>query len=89
MHQISRDPYIDWSIIFSISAVIAIILAFLGFLTFRNAMHDLEADSSSTASTPVKFDAKTLSDLLLKFDARTAERAKLEKAYDGPGDPSI
>lgn len=87
LHQVSRDPYIDWSIIFSITAVIAIALVSFGFLTFKNAMDRLQADSFSSSATPVKFDSKALSDLLSKFDARTAERTKLEKGYDGPGDP--
>lgn len=88
-HRIGRDPYADWAIIFSLAIAIALLMAFLGFLTFESAVSRLNSEGISASTAPVRFDAQSLSNLLASFDGRAAERAKLLKAYDGPGDPSM
>lgn len=88
-HRIGRDPYTDWTITFTVAVIIAVVLAFFGLLTFENALSELNGNSTPTASAAVKFDAQALTNLMAKFDARAAERAKLQKTYDGPGDPSL
>jgi len=89
LHLISRDPYVDWSLILAVTVLASLAFIVLGFLTFEAATTRLDQSSLSPAATPVTFNEKALSDLLAAFDKRAAERTTLLKAYDGPGDPSL
>jgi len=88
-HRILRDPYTDWAIIFSVTIILGIVFISLGFLTFEHALSRLNGSSAPASVSSVRFDAGALTSLLTTFDARAAERTKLGKTYDGPGDPSF
>lgn len=88
-HSIGRDPYTDWLIILVVAIVAGAVMLALGFLTYTSAAARLNADNFTASADTVKFDDKALTKLLSQFDARAAERTKLKKTYDGPGDPSI
>lgn len=89
LHLISRDPYVDWSLILTVTAIAAIALIVLGFFTFEAAAARVDQNSLSSSAAPVTFNEKALTNLLDIFDKRAAERTTLLKAYDGPGDPSL
>jgi hypothetical protein len=88
-HRIGRDPYTDWAIIFTVTVIVGIVFVVLGFFTFEDAHMRLNANPAPSSAASVKFNAQALTSLLSTFDARATERAKLEKSYGGPGDPSI
>jgi hypothetical protein len=88
-HLISRDPYVDWAIILTVTSLAGLAFIVLGFMTFEAATARLNQSTLSGAGASVTFNEKTLTALLNIFDKRAVERAVLLKAYDGPGDPSL
>lgn len=89
LHNIGRDPYIDWTIIFWTTIILLLGLIVWGYLTFMNAESRLGANSSAALTSHPSFDTKQLSSLLSNLQDRTSERSQLLKTYGGPGDPSL
>ena len=90
VHQVARDPYIDWVIIFSFSFTVAVLLVVVGVYTYIDLNKQL--DSSTKAGTKAAtaiIDTKQLSKALDQFDSRATEHDGLLKSYSGSTDPSI
>ena len=91
LHEVSRNPFMDWAIIFTIGAAIAVALAVSGAFYLESAANSLTGTAPMAPSTEANatIDTTALSKVLGGFDARAAERTSLLQGYSGSKDPSI
>lgn len=88
LHQVARDPYVDWAIIFGIAFIVALCLVADGVYTYLNLDSQLGSPTESQVGTAA-VDTKTLTQVLGQYDGRSSARTDLLRGYAGPGDPSI
>ena len=90
-HEIGDDPLVDWALILTLSVVVAIVLVAVGADVYVDGDAELSSMTPVTATNnPVaSFDAQGLDRIIDAFDVRAGERVLLDKAYNGPSDPSL
>lgn len=94
VHAISlvgNDAFMDWTLILSVSCLIAVCMIAVGTYVYIDTQASLTAQGSTlgAAGTSTHFDGKKLTSVINTFDARAEERVVLGKGYNGPKDPSL
>ncbi len=90
-HLIGEDPFVDWVLIVFSSAIVAAVLVAVGAYVYVDGSAQLSAPPPAIAGENLAdhFDAGALKSIIDAFDARSAQRVLLDKAYSGPSDPSL
>lgn len=89
MHEIGRNPFVDWILILFISCVIAILLVLGGISLYgRVVSGDIQSPDVTNSSTIKVFNVNDLSDIIGRFDAKKDLELQARRGYSGPSDPS-
>ena len=88
VHQVGRDPWMDWLIIFIFSLAVSSALVVAGALSYIAVGKQLAAPAKVPKAASQVFDPAVLSRVLGAFSLRNSMRADLSKSYAGPADPS-
>jgi hypothetical protein len=88
---VGNDAFVDWSIILGLACLVATILIIVGGYLYIDTESQLAGPGniSPDSHAAVHFDAKKLQSTTSLFDARANETLILQRAYNGPRDPSL
>jgi hypothetical protein len=88
-HHLSQDADVDWSFIFVVFILVAIVCVTLGVRIYLGLDARLLGPLGKAGSSLSLFDDKALSKVIKQFDDNAAERNNILEQYSGPGDPSL
>lgn len=87
--RITRDPYLDWTVIFFFSVLVALILLLSGISVYMGEDQALSVQITEGRANSTSIDTKGLAQVLQEFQNREVLRTDLMRGYSGPGDPSL
>lgn len=90
VHQVQRNPFLDWLIILVVSVTIAVILVWVGVSVYLDTGTRLDINpTGSPTGYKFPFSESTFQKVLTDFDDKAAERAAFMRSYAAPRDPSL
>jgi hypothetical protein len=87
-HTISTDAFVDWGLILAVAILVAVILVGVGASVYGETAARLDAAPVAGRSRALPLDRAALTNVIQAFQAREAERAKAERGFVPPADPS-
>jgi hypothetical protein len=88
-HYLSRDPFFDWALTFTVTCVVSVILVVVGVYSYRGVDASLSEASLHPMVAKLPYDARALSTAVKLLDDRASNRNSVIENGSGVGDPSI
>ena len=85
-----RNPYVDWTMIITVSFVVSVLLFVNSFSLFQRVKNgDIQSKEPVVTVTANPFDVESLDNVINKFEAKVDMNNQIKKNYHSVADPSI